>query len=201
MSGFSFERLVRLESLWLRVEGKETGCQRAACGGCWIGVRRIRLCRRAPGAAGVANGAYASGPFRGPCLRRGPPWRRGRRPLAQCAKLRGFGGSAPKDMHGGTAGRDGRSGTRVRCLGRLACECLPSHGGVAVRAANAACYPRVCFSAKRQMTDTGRGREMRSHLSNGRFGRPWKFSDARHSLRGRGEEVQRWIIGSGKVLC
>ncbi len=36
----------------------------------------------------------------------------------------------------------------------------------------AACYPRVYFwlsPAKRQMTDSGRGKEMRSHLAVGRF--------------------------------
>ena len=58
-------------------------------------VRRIRLCRRATGAADFAKGACASVPQRGASPVAALSVWRGKCPLAQCEKLRGFGGGAP----------------------------------------------------------------------------------------------------------
>jgi hypothetical protein len=60
-------------------------------------VRRIRLCRRATGAAGAAKGALPRCRGRQLCLLRHVLARR--RPLAQCEKLRGIGGRAPNLFH------------------------------------------------------------------------------------------------------
>ena len=60
-------------------------------------------------------------------------------------------------------------------------EGLSSHWGAVGLPASTACYPRVCSIAKRQVTYSGRGKKMRSHLANGRLRRPRNFSDARHS--------------------
>jgi hypothetical protein len=52
----------------------------------------------------------------------------------------------------------------------------------------AACYPRVCFwlsLAKRQMTDSGRGKEMRSHLPIGRFENAQRIYQTRDIRRGK----------------
>ncbi len=47
-------------------------------------------------------------------------------------------------------------------------EGLSSPGSVVGLPTNTACYPRVCSLAKRQVTYSGRGKKMRSHLAAGR---------------------------------
>ena len=89
------------------------------------------------------------------------PW-----PLAQCGKLRGFGGRAPMTVLGMELVH--LAGVRIGGAGHDGYECLSFLGGFAGVPANAACYPRVCLIAKRQVTDSGRGREKRSHLAVGR---------------------------------
>ena len=61
------------------------------------------------------------------------------------------------------------AGVRIDGAGHGGYECLSFLGGFAEVPADAACYPRVCLIAKRQVTDSGRGREKRSHLAVGRF--------------------------------
>lgn len=60
------------------------------------------------------------------------------------------------------------AGLRIGGVAHGGYECLSFLGGFVGVPANAACYPRVCLIAKRQVTDSGRGREKRSHLAVGR---------------------------------
>ncbi|MDA7868151.1 hypothetical protein N9A62_04065, partial [Akkermansiaceae bacterium] len=60
------------------------------------------------------------------------------------------------------------AGLRICGAGQGGYKCLSFLGGFAGVPAIAACYPRVCLIAKRQVTDSGRGREKRSHLAVGR---------------------------------
>ncbi len=73
--------------------------------GAWAVARRIRLCRRATGAAGGAKGATClvswCGGFRATTL--SPSGGDPIGPLAQSEKLRGFGGRAPTERGVGRA--------------------------------------------------------------------------------------------------
>ncbi len=92
------------------------------------------------------------------------------------------------------------AGLRIGRCGHGGYECLSFLGGFAGVPANAACYPRVCLIAKRQVTDSGRGREKRSHLAVGRGCHVHGISQTR-DIRcggGRSENVsESWLVRNG----